>query len=640
MNPQTEQPFANELFVLKLLPQKLPGQVIGRKSGITLKIKTLVNALPIEDGTYATEFFAPKGGADIDDYVLFQWQAIGERGYDYVRKEPGDPTAIQVEVITEDIANSLAEEIRQTISSGLREKLKKQLAEIEIKEGEIDNLVSKQVQEKITEIEQKDYELEQRKLEIDKELKRQQETIAYRSAELEAAAESVKYAKAELEQTLQDIEPYRQAIPDLLTATVALPTKRVPIPQDLAKRWKDALHNNGLVLPEALATSYLIALFSAFYSGSLVLLNGPVGVGKTSIVKQSATILNGKNKVIPVRPAWLDPSDLLGYFDPIKEVFRPSSFLNALKDAKAHSDNLYLICLDELNLAKIENYGADLLSSLEYSSPSHSASETQGEQQGLLLYSESIEKDLWEEARNLNEKVDRSDQESARLQQINALLKSYPANFHIASNTAILGTLNSDETTYDLSPKIIDRAYVVTYPVADLALQLSSQSPALTQTLNISVSVLTNSIRERLKDSLKTELPSAEQSQLAAIAEGMTSGWQNVVQWNSFLSGLCIPLGHRTKRDFRTVYAVCSLLGLSHQDCMGHFLFLKLLPRISFLKSTDTQASFSQLLERIKKDFKEAGTELKKYDPGDILPQLEKQAGDSRRQYVRYWVRL
>ena len=639
MNPQPDQPFSEELFILTLLPQKLPGKV-ARKLGYPLIISPLVNALPIEDGTYVNQFFAPGGEASENDYVLFQWKNIGRRGFNAARNEPGDPTASDIEVVTEDAANSLAEEIRQTISSGLREKLKKQLAEIKIKEGEIDDLVSEQVKERLTEIERKDCELEQRKREIEEDQQQQEETIAHRNAKIEADAEFVRHAQEKLEQTLQYIEPYRQAIPDIFSPTVVSSTERAPVPQNLASRWKDALRNNGLVLPEAIATSYLIALLSAFYSGSLVLLNGPVGVGKTSIVKESAKILNGKNKVIPVRPAWLDPADLLGYFDPIKEVFRPSSFLNALKDAKAYSENLYLICLDELNLARIENYGADLLSSLEYSSPSYAASKTQQEQQGLLLYSESIEKDLWREARMLSEKSGRNEKESQRLQQIDALLRNYPANFRIASNTAILGTLNSDETTYDLSPKIIDRAYVVTYPVADLALQIASQSPALTQTLNVSTSALIDSIQDRLKLSLQTELPSAQQSPPMAISENMVSGWQNIMQWNNFLSGLCIPLGHRTRRDFRTVYAVCSLLGLSHQDCIGHFLFLKLLPRISFLKSPDTQTNFSQLLERIKRDFRELGTELEKYDPGDVLSQLEKQAGDSRRQYVRYWVRL
>ncbi|MFN6070212.1 MAG: AAA family ATPase, partial [Pseudanabaena sp.] len=96
-------------------------------------------------------------------------------------------------------------------------------------------------------------------------------------------------------------------------------------------------------------------MLSGFYSGGIVLLNGSVGVGKTSIVKHSAKLIGGSCAIIPVRPAWIEPADLLGFFDPIHEIFRPTSFLTALKNAETDRERLNLICLDELNLAKIEN---------------------------------------------------------------------------------------------------------------------------------------------------------------------------------------------------------------------------------------------------------------------------------------------
>ena len=627
MDSQQNKHSSQDSFVLTLLPQRLPGKVI-RKLGYPLLIKPLVNALPLDDGTYADKFFAPGGDANEDDYVLFQWKNPGKRGFDAKRNEPGDPTASDIEVISEARANEVAAEIRRIISSELRENLQKERVEIKNRENSIDDLVNQQVQARLVEIEQREHSLRQREYELER-----------REQEIDNEAESIQSERKQLSKTLREIEPYRQAIPDLLTHNAPATVERSPVPQNLANRWKTALHNNGLALPEALSTSYLISLLSAFYSGSLVLLNGPVGVGKTSIVKESAKIINGKTKVIPVRPAWLDPADLLGYFDPIKEVFRSSSFLNALDDAKADPDKLYLICLDELNLARIENYGADLLSTLEYSSPSYSLRETQKEQQGLLLYSESIGQDLWQEARNLHERIDKDRNDIQRLQKIDTMLRKFPSNFHISANTAVLGTLNSDETTYDLSPKIIDRAYVITYPVADLTLQPPAQSPALTQTLNISTFALVNAIREKLKPKSNQEA-SYEEYQIVPLLEDIDRGWQSIVQWNLLLTGLCIPLGHRTKRDFRTLYAVCEVLGLSHQDCLGHFLFLKILPRISFLKSTDTQTRFSQSLENIRNDFKAMGTELEHYDPGDVLDQLETQASDSRRAYVRYWVRV
>ena len=116
-------------------------------------------------------------------------------------------------------------------------------------------------------------------------------------------------------------------------------------------------------------------------------LNGTVGVGKTSIIKHSANILGGQSNIIPVRPAWLDPSDLLGFYDPLQEIFRPAPFLSALNEARKNKDRLHLVCLDELNLARIENYASDLLSQLEYS--------RQSNDEGLTLYS----RDIWEHLR-------------------------------------------------------------------------------------------------------------------------------------------------------------------------------------------------------------------------------------------------
>ncbi|MBA3921535.1 MAG: AAA family ATPase, partial [Nostocaceae cyanobacterium] len=231
----------------------------------------------------------------------------------------------------------------------------------------------------------------------------------------------------------------------------------------LGLQWNEMLHSSGLPLPKYIGTSYLLALVSALYSGSLILLNGSVGVGKTSLIRHSADLLAGRNKIIPVRPAWLDPSDLLGFFDPLSEIFRPSPFLTALKDAKNYSEQIYLVCLDELNLAKIENYGADLLSSLEYSRSEHG-------KQSLQLYSESIETELWEEAKQLNEEQQRDSKQSQRLRRIQNFLKDYPANFIIPRNIVLMGTLNADETTYDLSPKVIDRSFVITYPPANLTI--------------------------------------------------------------------------------------------------------------------------------------------------------------------------
>lgn len=663
MQPESLKSINSPTWILALLPQRLPGEVksvFPINNGQGVLIAPLVN-IPLTDGTWVQQFFAIENTSRINqgDYLSFEWEEPGQRSYNQKKEKYDRPKAISLSSISQGEAEYLANDIKKALASGLRSQLEQQEKELQSKLREVDSLVEQKVKIRSAELDRNVQRLEQREAEIktleenlfakleEKETQlalenqKQEQIFERRKKELQSFSESAKVLCEEAEKAQQYIERYRLAVPQKIKTLAKSDLGNSNIPEALAEKWQTALANDGLILPKALAISYLISLISAFYSGSLVLLNGLVGVGKTSVVKASAKLLGGHSKVIPVRPAWLDPTDLIGFFDPIKEVFRPTPFLTALKEARDFPNNLCLICLDELNLARIENYGSDLLSALEYSRSTPTAKKKLEEKQGLLLYSEDIETDLWQEALFLSEKPEKSDKEQLRLQQLQNLLNDFQSNFHLPPNAAILGTLNSDETTYDLSPKIIDRAYVVSYSVADLTLsftsELLSKNSEVLEPLNLSVSTLVDKIDQLLNLSSKPE--NTNQPEMKDVTEGLKLGWEKVLQWNKLFSELGIPLGHRARRDFKVMYAVCHLLGLSPQDCLGHFLFTKLLPRISFFKDSNKQEQFDQLLNALDKDLKALGTDLESYDPGDVLTQLQAQVDDSRRQYVRYWVR-
>ena len=171
--------------------------------------------------------------------------------------------------------------------------------------------------------------------------------------------------------------------------------------------------------------------------------------------------------------------------------FAPSSFTSALKQANNYSDRPFLICLDELNLSRIENYGSDLLSTLEYSK---NHTETEGENRKLSLYSEEVETELWQKLYFLKN-IDNPNVEQQLLIQKLQKLNNTPANLEIPKNLVLIGTLNSDETTYDLSPKVIDRSYVITYPPADLELLPGLDDTAGIQEEQLSVSMLQTKVK-------------------------------------------------------------------------------------------------------------------------------------------------
>lgn len=625
------------ILLIPLISGKLPGRIEKRTTTGNYHIEPLINFV-CKDTKLAKPFFAFESDVNKNleskQYVTFRWNEPGNRRFIRSRNEFGEPQAVEVEVTTEEEANQLADEIREKISIALSEQLEKQQAELDKQKSRLEQTIEERISDRKNEIDEIARKLDRRQSEIQNQEARARAELDKQKAQLLAELEqarkqlfiqeqSIKLSEAslveskeELRQLFKELEPYRLAVPCNIKEQTAQSPEILVLPENLAQQWTTLLEASGLVLSQNIANSYLLSLVSACYSGSIVLLNGPVGVGKTSIIKNSAKLLNGTSKIIPVRPAWLDPSDLLGFFDPLSETFRPSPFLTALKDAKTQGDRLCLVCLDELNLARIENYGADLLSSLEYSrsrQKEQSFSSDDG-QQGLLLYSPSIETQLWEEARFLHELTDRTHEQTQRLKHIQTLLNDYPSTFTLSPNLVLLGTLNSDETTYDLSPKVIDRSYVITYPPANLTRKTAANiGSATTAILSITA--------------LHQVISSAEEF------NQKSNEWQLILRWNQqYLSALGIPLGHRASREYQVFHTVATILGLSSRDCLGHFIFTKLLPRISFFKNDITSELFNRWLQELEQAYKS-------YDPGDVLPQLSKQMQDKRRANVRYWTK-
>ena len=130
---------------------------------------------------------------------------------------------------------------------------------------------------------------------------------------------------------------------------------------------KSYIESRGFHFPKDLIENFYLSLKTKPF----VILAGVSGTGKTKLVKLfaealGATSANHQFNLIPVRPDWSDPSDLLGYKD-LTGAFRPGQLAEVLVEAsKADNRNKpYFICLDEMNLARVEHYFSDLLSVIE-----------------------------------------------------------------------------------------------------------------------------------------------------------------------------------------------------------------------------------------------------------------------------------
>ena len=167
-------------------------------------------------------------------------------------------------------------------------------------------------------------------------------------------------------------------------------------------------------------------------TSSIVILSGMSGTGKSKLVKvySEALAINEYNglKFIPVSPSWTDDADLLGYVDYQSNLYREADteLVSFLKEASEHKDKKYIVCFDEMNLAKVEHYFSQFISILE----------NEVGEKTLNVYNAALESKLYNS--NL-----------------------YPSKIDIGSNVIFVGTVNIDESTLILSDKVLDRASVI-----------------------------------------------------------------------------------------------------------------------------------------------------------------------------------
>ena len=242
----------------------------------------------------------------------------------------------------------------------------------------------------------------------------------------------------------------------------------------------------GLMYSQAQLRDYLALLRTR----DLIVLAGDSGSGKSSLVKAVASAIGGCATVIPVKPNWTGPEDLLGYFNPIERSYHATPFLLALQAAAREPQVPHFICLDEMNLARVEYYFSDFLSLLENRTslpeiPLYTADEERHVVVEQLLFLE-----LEAEARRraglsddmgmedilkddtANEALHRlggfSDRESvllhhSRLRRSLSAQMRMPTSLRFPDNVWIIGAVNMDETTHHLSPKVLDRVHVLRF---------------------------------------------------------------------------------------------------------------------------------------------------------------------------------
>jgi len=192
-------------------------------------------------------------------------------------------------------------------------------------------------------------------------------------------------------------------------------------------------------------------ILNAIKTKPFILLAGISGTGKSRLVRTLAykTCCKdelridpqkpGNFELIPVRPNWHDSSELMGYVSRINgEKYITTSFLKFIAKSWKHTDVPFFLCLDEMNLAPVEQYFAEYLSIIE----------TRQVKDGKLVTDYIISKESFEN-QNLYNQI---------LTDLKLSGSEFSEGISIPSNLVVIGTVNMDETTHSFSRKVLDRA--------------------------------------------------------------------------------------------------------------------------------------------------------------------------------------
>ena len=280
-------------------------------------------------------------------------------------------------------------------------------------------------------------------------------------------------------------------------------------------------------------------------SSKLLILEGISGTGKTSLPHSFSRFLENPATMVSVQPSYRDRTELLGYFNEFSKRFNETEFLRSLYEANYRQEPSMII-LDEMNLARIEYYFAEMLSVLEM--PSH---------------------DEW-----VVDLVPTGWANDPKL--------LFGGKIRVPDTIWFIGTANNDDSTFTITDKVYDRAMPIELNERAAAFECEPQGSCR----------ITSAHLMAMFEQAKRDHPISEETQ--AMLEKLDGYLQT--RFRMAFGNRIIKQMH----DFIPVYVAC---GGNELDGMDYIVARKVLKKLESMNVTFVRDEIRSLIEYIEKVF-------------------------------------
>jgi len=279
--------------------------------------------------------------------------------------------------------------------------------------------------------------------------------------------------------------------------------------------------------------------------GKLIILQGISGTGKTSLAYAWGKFVNKDSCITSVEPSWREKTDFLGYFNEFSKKFNETRSLEEIY-VSGYDDDIHTIILDEMNLARVEYYFADLLSILEIPN----------KEEWLV----DIVTDSWS-----------SDPK-----------RIVKGKLRLPENLWYVGTINNDDSTFMVTDKVYDRAMPI-----DINTKIDPFKCREQEAINVNASYLESLFLEAVE---KHPLTPKGEDQVRQIDDYVIQHFR-------------IAFGNRIMKQIKTFAPVYVACGGKEIEAIDYFIAKKILRKFEQLSVAFIRDEIDPFISFLNKNF-------------------------------------